>query len=216
MAQSAPRRHSRVPLHQRAVAGRRRRTAEEPAHTVTAARIATIAALVGALLAFGGALATATATSSTTRQQITAEDERQESEFRKTQQAAAYAQFLADEINLDQTLVEFTDMMASSRNPPVTPTDVAAVRDRMDEQVLELTQSLGLVLIIGSPTAANLAKHLRDLYADLADWDALPESLVDDADYRSQAHQYLKDSQLQCRSIRDMLADQARRDLNAT
>jgi hypothetical protein len=86
-----------------AVAGRRRRTAEEPAHTVAAARIAAIAALVGALLAFGGALATAAATSSTTKLQVAAEDARQESEFKKTQQATAYAQFLADEINLDQT-----------------------------------------------------------------------------------------------------------------
>lgn len=214
MAQSAPRRHSRVAHHRRTVAGRRRRTANEPAHTVTAARIAAIAALVGALLAFGGALATAAATAPTTRLQVTAEDERQESEFRKTQQATAYAQFLADEINLDQTLVEFTNLMAPSRNPPAAPTDIAAVQGRMEEQVLELTQSLGLVLIIGSPTAANLAKDVRDRYADLADLDALPDDAVDDAGYRSTVHQYLEDSTLRCRSLRDRLADQARRDLN--
>jgi hypothetical protein len=56
---------------------------------------------------------------------------------------------------------------------------------------------------------------LRDRYADLANWDALPDSAVDDADYRSKVHRYLEDRELRCRSIRDRLADQGRQDLNA-
>ena len=165
-------------------------------------------------MATSGALATAAVTSSTTRSQITAEDERQESEFRKTQQATAYAQFLADEINVAQTHVQYTAMMNPSRDPLATPADIAPLRDRMNEQVLELTQSLGPVLIMGSPRAANLAKQLRDLYADLASGNTFPASVMDDPTYRAWAFEYLGDSELRCRTIRDRLADQARRDLN--
>jgi hypothetical protein len=148
------------------------------AHEIKIALIGIAGVLAGALV--GGIVAGSYTTESATKQ-IVAESERSRTEFLRSKQQEAYAQFVTAESNLQRAREAYILQYDAFAPGGSSAADVATLYGQLRQQFVSVSQAVGNVVIIGSPQAAGLAREIHDVHSWIVyldargDRDGIPE-----------------------------------------